>query len=101
DAPAQVEDLCRQRRRWRAAGALASKPLVLAHLVMTVPVSAACGFVAWPGALVVLTAAVYLRAVVRIGVTRRRLGLLARSPAVVLRLGWVALAGLVRRDPAA
>jgi cellulose synthase/poly-beta-1,6-N-acetylglucosamine synthase-like glycosyltransferase len=100
DAPAKVEDLCRQRRRWRAAGVLASKPLVLAHLALTLAGSVVCGFVAWPVVLVVLTAAVYLRAVFAVGISRRRLGSLLKSPAVVLRLGWVTLAGLLRREPA-
>ena len=100
DAPAQVEDLCRQRRRWRAAGVRTSKPLVLAHLALAVPVCVACGFVWWPIVLVALTGAVYSRAVLAIGITHRRLGLLLKSPAVVLRLGWVTLAGLLRGEPA-
>ena len=101
DAPAQIEDLCRQRRRWRAAGVRTSKPLVLAHLALAVPLSVACGFVWWPAVLILLTSAIYSRAVLAIGITRRRLGLLLKSPVVVLRLGWLTLAGLFGREPAA
>ena len=97
DAPPSVADLCRQRRRWRGAGLLASKPLVLAHLALTVVASAACGFVLWPAALAAVFALLYLRAMLAVGVPRKRFGLLFRSPAVVFRLGWVTLAGLVRR----
>ena len=97
DAPPSVADLCRQRRRWRGAGLLASKPLVLAHLALTVAASGACGFVLWPAALVLCFALLYLRAVWAVGVTRKRLGLLVCAPAVVSRLGWVTLAGVVRR----
>ncbi len=97
DAPPSVADLCRQRRRWRGAGLLASKPLVLAHLAVTLAASAACGFVVWPAALAGVFVLLYLRAMLRVGLTRGRLGLLVRSPVVVLRLGGVTLAGLVRR----
>ena len=98
EAPPSVADLCKQRRRWRGAGLLASKPLVLAHLALAVSVSVACGFVLWPAALVAVFTALYLRAVLAVGFSRKRLGLLLRSPAVVLRLGWVTLAGVVRRS---
>jgi cellulose synthase/poly-beta-1,6-N-acetylglucosamine synthase-like glycosyltransferase len=98
EVPPSVADLCRQRRRWSRAGALGSKPLVLAHLVLTVAVSVACGFVLWPGSLVLAFAMLYLRAVLAVGLTRRRLGFLLGSPAVLLRLGGVTLAGLVRRS---
>ncbi len=97
DAPPSVANLCRQRRRWRGAGLLASKPLVLAHLALTAVVSFACGFVLWPAALVLAFALLYLRAVWAVGITGKRLGLLFRSPAVVSRLGWVTLAGVLRR----
>ncbi len=99
DAPPSVADLCRQRRRWRGAGLLASKPLVLAHLALTMVAGVACGFVVWPAALAVVFAMLYLRALLAVGVTRKRVRLLIGSPAVVLRLGWVTLAGLVRRAP--
>jgi cellulose synthase/poly-beta-1,6-N-acetylglucosamine synthase-like glycosyltransferase len=98
EAPPSVADLCRQRRRWRGAGLLASKPLVLAHLALTLAASAACGFVAWPAGLFGVFGLLYLRAVLAVGLTRRRAGFLLRSPGVVLRLGWVTLAGLVRRS---
>ncbi len=98
DAPPSVADLCRQRRRWRGAGLLASKPLVLTHLAIALAVSFACGFVLWPAALAVVFATLYLRALLAVGFTRKRFGLLLRSPAVVLQLGWVTLAGLVRRN---
>ena len=97
DAPPSVADLCRQRRRWRGAGLLASKPLVLAHLALTVAASTTCGFLVWPAALVAMFAGLYLRAVLAVGVTRKRFGLLLRSPVVVLRLGCVTLAGVVRQ----
>lgn len=96
-APPLVADLCRQRRRWRGAGLLASKPLVLAHLALAVALSVARGFVLWPAALVLAFALLYLRAVCAVGLTPKRFGLLLRAPAVVSRLGWVALAGVVRR----
>lgn len=98
EAPPSVADMCRQRRRWRAAGMLVSKPLVLAHLALTVAASALCGFAAWPAALVAVFACLYLRAVIAVGLTRRRLGSLLRSPVVVVRLGWVTLAGAVCRS---
>jgi cellulose synthase/poly-beta-1,6-N-acetylglucosamine synthase-like glycosyltransferase len=98
EAPPSVADLCRQRRRWRAAGMLVSKPLVLTHLAMAVAVSVACGFVVWPAALVVVFALLYLRAICAVGLTRRRIGSLLRSPLIVMRLGWVTLAGAVRRN---
>ena len=97
DAPPSVADLCRQRRRWRGAGLLASKPLVLAHLAVALAVSAVCGLVVWPAALAGVLAFLYLRAIFAVGLTRRRLGGLVRSPVVVMRLGGVTLAGLVRR----
>jgi cellulose synthase/poly-beta-1,6-N-acetylglucosamine synthase-like glycosyltransferase len=97
EAPPSVADLCRQRQRWRGAGLLASKLLVLAHLALTLAASLACGFVLWPAALVMLFAGLYLRAMLAVGLTRKRLGSLLCSPLVVLRLGWVMLAGLVRR----
>ncbi len=97
EAPPSVEDLCRQRRRWRAAGLLASKPLVLGYVAFAMAAGFACGFVVWPAALVTAFAFLYARAVCRVGLTRRRFGSLLRAPLVVLRLGWVTLAGVVRR----
>jgi cellulose synthase/poly-beta-1,6-N-acetylglucosamine synthase-like glycosyltransferase len=100
EAPPSVAALCRQRRRWRGAGLLASKPLVLAHLALTLAASFACGFVLWPSVLTAAFAGLYLRALVAVGLTRTRLGSLLRSPLIVLRLVWVTLAGVVRRPGA-
>lgn len=97
DAPAAVGDLCRQRRRWVGTGPLASKPLGLVHLLATVAVCAASGaFGWWAAGLVLLTAAVYGRAVLAVGLSRRRVGLVLLSPVVVMRLVGVALTGLAR-----
>ncbi|MDB5308834.1 MAG: icaA, partial [Gemmataceae bacterium] len=112
-APARAGDLDRQRRRWRAAllaggwrvlptRLVRSKPLVLAHLAATAAVVAWGGLEWgrwWAAGLVLATAAIYLRAVVSVGLSGRRVGLLLRAPWVVARLGWVTVAGLVRRDP--
>lgn len=110
-APRQVSDLCRQRRRWRAAlraGAwaglpvrvLRSKPLVLTHLLVT-SVAALTGgdapLVGWALGLVGLTAALYLRAVAAVGLSWRRAQLLLAAPVVVARLAWLTAAGLGRR----
>ncbi len=111
EVPPTGAALCTQRRRWRAAltsgGAgrldrlLASKPLVLAHLLATVGL---VGLLtpwlplwvgAWAGGLLLLTGATYLRAMGRCG------GLV--SPTAVVKAGGLAielagvtLAGLVR-----
>lgn len=110
ESPARVADLCRQRRRWRAAlfvggGVFAhwveSKPLVLAQLAATAAVVGAVGspvFVGWAGVLIALTVAVYLRAVLRVGLTARRVGFLVAAPWVVARLLAVTLGGLVRQE---
>jgi cellulose synthase/poly-beta-1,6-N-acetylglucosamine synthase-like glycosyltransferase len=102
DAPTGVDALCRQRRRWREAvrvgGWVASKPLVLMHLLVTVAVCTLLGlFLWWAAGLATLTAGLYLRAAARIGFTRRRVGLLFRSPGVVARLAWVVLAGVLEQ----
>jgi cellulose synthase/poly-beta-1,6-N-acetylglucosamine synthase-like glycosyltransferase len=100
DAPAAVEELCRQRRRWRAAaGFLSSKPLVLIHLAATVAACAAFGIWVWPLMLVLLTAGLYLRAMAEVGLTRRRVRLLLGSAGLVARLGWLTLAGRMRPAP--
>jgi|GEM_PF-929663 len=110
-APRHVDALCRQRRRWRSAlllgnrsglpvRAIQSKPLVLLHLMLTVAATGVMGelaLIAWALALVGLTAGVYQRAVISVGVTRRRLALLFASPIVVARLAWVTAAGMFRR----
>jgi 1,2-diacylglycerol 3-beta-glucosyltransferase len=110
EVPAEVAALARQRKRWRAAlfsngpglfaRWLASKPLVLLHLMLTVAVVGAlaawvpAGFLVWAAALVGLTGVVYLRAVRRAGVRPRGLG---RAAGIVARLAWVSLAGLADR----
>ena len=101
DAPAAVAALCRQRRRWAAAGPFASKPLLLAHLVATVVVCAAVGaFGWWAAALVLGTAAVYLHAMAKVGLTKRRVRLFLHAPFVVARLVGVTLGGWLRHAPA-
>lgn len=97
ESPPSVADLCQQRRRWRVAGMLVSKPLVLAHLALTLIASTACGFVVWPTALFVVFALLYVRAICAVGLTRERFGSLLRAPVVVVRLGLITLAGLVCR----
>src|SRR5206468_3967703 len=100
DAPSAVDALCRQRRRWRAAaGFLSSKPIVLLHLVATLIVCATFGTWLWPLVLMLLTGGVYLRAMLEVGITRRRIGLLLGSATVVGRLGMLTLAGFVRTKP--
>lgn len=96
EAPPSVADLCRQRRRWRGAGLLASKPLVLAYVGSAVAAGFAWGFVLWPAALLTAFAGLYLRAVWSVGLTARRFGSLVRAPGVVARLGLVTLAGVFR-----
>ena len=102
DAPAAVADLCRQRRRWRAAaGFFSSKPLVLAELLAAVGACAITGeFAWWAAVLVVLTAGLYLRAMAEVGFSRRRCRLLLGSAALVAQLGWLTLTGLLRPRPA-
>jgi peptidoglycan/xylan/chitin deacetylase (PgdA/CDA1 family) len=110
-APRRLATLCRQRRRWRGAlrpsgtielplRAARSKPLVLAHLVVTAAVAAAIGgsvLPAWAATLLILTAGVYLRAVWAVGLSWRRAGLLLLTPVIVARLAAIASAGLFRR----
>jgi GT2 family glycosyltransferase len=103
-APARVTDLFRQRRRWTAAARpgswFGSKPLVLAHLLVTLAVCAATGtFVWWAAGPAAVTAGVYLRAAARVGLTRRTVRSLLLSPGVVLWLVGVTLAGMVRAAP--
>jgi 1,2-diacylglycerol 3-beta-glucosyltransferase len=107
--PADTADLCQQRRRWREAlfvGGrgrierwLASKPLVLGQLGLAAIVGLLAGpeFAAWAGVLVLLTATVYLRAMVRVGATFRNAFDLWRAPVLVFRLALVTLAGTLRR----
>ncbi len=96
-APQSVAELYRQRRRWRAAGILSSKPLVLGFATLAVACGFATGFAVWSCGIACAFAALYLRAICAIGVTRTRLKLLLRTPVVVSRLAWVALEGIVKR----
>lgn len=106
-APPRPADFAVQRRRWRAAlrvpggGAtalVASKPLVLAHLLLTVVAVAAFAphLLGWAGGLVAVTAAVYGRAIASVGLPRP--GVFVRSVGLVGRLGLVALGGFWERD---
>ncbi len=100
ESPASLSVLCRQRRRWALAGPLASKPIALAQLFATAALCFACNqFTAWAASLLLITALIYLKAMLAVGLTRRRLGLLALSPIVVLRLLGVAMAGLLLPRP--
>lgn len=108
--PAGVADLCQQRARWRAAlfvpgtGLIdrltTSKPLILAHLAVTVGVSAAASgeLFAVSAGIVALTGWVYARAMVRAGVSGRAVAGLWRAPAIVGRLAWVTAGGLLKRS---
>ncbi len=108
DAPAGEGELCAQRRRWRAAlrwnsGWLVSKPLVLVQLAVAAGVVIAFGrpvSVLWAGLLMFATAWVYGRAVSRVGLTARRWVNLCRTPLLVVRLGWIAVEGLWKTEPA-
>jgi cellulose synthase/poly-beta-1,6-N-acetylglucosamine synthase-like glycosyltransferase len=112
-APARVSDLYRQRQRWRGAivsgswirfpiRAGRSKPLVLIHLFLTVAIVLATGeptFIVWALSLVGLTAAIYLRAILAVGLSWRRALLLLGAPLVVIRLAGLVVDGLLRRRP--
>lgn len=126
-APANRQDMARQRQRWAAAlrakptcgracwrcldawlAALSlSRPLVVGYALLCVTL-AAFFRVCEPSAItnVGLSAAVALTAVqglyffagcLRLGLSWRRLALLARVPLVVLRLGIVTLVSLLRQ----
>ena len=100
EAPASLAMLCQQRRRWAFAGPLASKPITLAHLFATVAFCFACNhFSTWASLLLLITALIYLKAMLAVGLTRRRFGLLALSPIVVVRLLGVAMTGLLLPRP--
>jgi cellulose synthase/poly-beta-1,6-N-acetylglucosamine synthase-like glycosyltransferase len=101
EAPATLAELCRQRRRWRAAGLWDSKPLVLIHLAAATTIAAALGFAVWSVVLILLTSAIYVRAAWVVGLARKRTSHLFQSPGIILRLGLLTLAGLVRRDASA
>ena len=104
EVPPTDAALASQRKRWRAAllsggcgpveRLLASKPLVLAHLLLTCGVAAAVGgwTMAWAGGLVLATGLVYLRAASVAGV-RPTVGELVRAGGTVGRLAWLTVAG--------
>ena len=110
EAPASVDALTTQRRRWRAAlrvpgqnwvlRFLSSKPLVLGQLIGTIlivlalaawlPIEVAVGVLSWCGLLIAMTGLVYLRAILETGVAFRSVcG--ASSIRTVSRLGWLTL----------
>ena len=112
EVPPTGAALASQRRRWRAAltsgGAgrvdrlLASKPLVLAHLLGTVGLVGAFApwlpiwVGAWAGGLLMLTGAVYLRAMGRCGALVSPTAVL-KAGGLAVKLAGVTLAGLVTR----
>lgn len=96
-APPTAEAMFAQRRRWRAAGAASSKPLALALVALAVALGAAGGFGAWASAVAALYAALYVRALFAVGVTRNRLKFLFGAPALVARLALGAAVGPFRR----
>ncbi len=99
ESPGNWADLGQQRRRWRTAGVLASKPLGLGLIAVATSVAFACRFVWWPASLLLVTSSIYLRAATSVGLSWRRFGLLLKSPVIVVRLAWVTLAGLIQRKP--
>lgn len=103
DPPADIDALITQRRRWReslrvAGSPFVSKPLVLAHLLLTAGVVTAFApqWLGWLAVIVALTAGVYLPATARVG--RPRLSALAGSFGVVARLALLTLGGFGRRE---
>ena len=117
EAPPTSAALTLQRRRWRAAlftGGLswfhrwlASKPLVLMHLMLTLAVVAiasvglptefAIAGGVWLGLLFGITAVVYLRAIRRGGLFVGGITGIVHATFVVTRLAGVTLAGIVQR----
>jgi cellulose synthase/poly-beta-1,6-N-acetylglucosamine synthase-like glycosyltransferase len=106
DPPEGLDGLLTQRRRWRAAlrvpgrglaSLLASKPLVLAHLLLSAVAVGALAppLLGWVLVPVLFTAAVYGSAMAKVGWPR--VGLLVRGVGVVARLGAVAVGGLWAR----
>ncbi len=108
EVPPDRAALATQRKRWRAAlfsggcgpveRLLASKPLVLAHLLLTVGVVAGLSpwlpawAPLWAGGLLLATAGVYLRAMAVAGV-RPTPGEVVRVTGVVGRLAWLTVVG--------
>jgi len=106
-APDQLGDFLNQRKRWRAAlhvpqsrlrSLTTSKPLVLAHLMLAVAVTAAVTpqYLGWAGVTLALTLGVYAQGIACVG--RPRIGLFARSIGVTARLGWLTLGGFWQRE---
>ncbi|OWK46784.1 glycosyltransferase family 2 protein [Fimbriiglobus ruber] len=110
-APPTPEAMLTQRRRWRAAlhtgrpdGILASKPIVLAHLVATaaitlttaavLPVDWAVGAIAWVAGLIALTGLVYVRAFRRVGQSAS----VYSTAVIAYRLVGVGVAAAVSRN---
>ena len=107
EAPVRTQDLCQQRRRWRAAlfvgrglftNWVESKPVVLAQLAITTVVVpfAAPQFIAWVAVLWLLTVIIYLRAAWCVGLTRSRGMMLLRMPWLIVRLLFVTIGGFSR-----
>ena len=107
EVPSDPHTLMQQRRRWRAALRatgpgllgrwLASKPLVLAQLFVTVIVVSLLTplLIPWVLALVLATMVVYFRAIRRM--ENVRLFDLVRTPIGVVRLAGTTIAGLFAR----
>jgi 1,2-diacylglycerol 3-beta-glucosyltransferase len=112
--PVLNHDFFQQRKRWRHASyeqgvplwerLLGSKPLVLLHLLLTCAVvllavpylsaSFSMFFASWLVAILVLTLAVYVSAMARVGLRLSNLVSLIQAPYIVVRMGWITLAGL-------
>ncbi|QDU20674.1 glycosyltransferase family 2 protein [Urbifossiella limnaea] len=98
-APPRLKDLCRQRRRWAAAGPAESKPLGLVLAAAAVTAALALSqFVGWACALAATLILLYGSAAAEVGLTRRRLGFALAAPVVVGRLACVAVAGWLKPD---
>jgi len=96
-APPRLAELCRQRRRWAAAGPAGSKPLALALVAAAVFAALVTGqFVGWAVVLAALVVGVYGAAAAEVGFTRRRLGVALAAPAVVMRLAGGGVAGWLK-----
>jgi cellulose synthase/poly-beta-1,6-N-acetylglucosamine synthase-like glycosyltransferase len=100
-APPRLADLCRQRRRWAAAGPAGSKPLGLALVAAAVVAALVSGqFIGWAVVVATLVGLVYGSAAADVGLSLRRLGFALAAPAVVARLAGVAVAGWLKPDRA-
>lgn len=107
--PVGVADLCKQRERWRAAllvGGLSwydrvitSKPLILAHLGLTLILAGLTSFefLGWALALLAMTGWVYFRAMHRVGLRTAEVLSLWKTPGIVAKLAWVTARGFAVR----